>query len=81
MGVPDGPQYMFYQTGSIKKYRNWINGKMSGLGEDYWEKDGNIKAVYFAKDDTLTYARYFDQQGIVIKTVGKDPDIQNAKIR
>ena len=80
MGISDGPAYAFYPNGSIKEYRNWIKGNKEGYGEDYWGKDGLIKAVYFSQHDTLTYERLFDSSGVVIKTQGKVPLETNSKV-
>lgn len=80
MGVPNGYNYAFYSSGSIKEYRMWVNGKKQGYGEDYWEKDGDIKAVYFARNDTLTYERLFDTSGVVTKTRGNIPALPNSKV-
>lgn len=80
MGIQDGVYYSFYPTGSIKEYRKFINGKKEGYGEDYWEKDGNIKGVYFSRGDTLVYRRLFDTLGYVIKTEGDVPAEPNKKV-
>lgn len=80
MGITDGVFYTFYSDGSIKEFRKWVNGKMEGYGEDYWQKEGNIKAVYFARNDTLVYRRLFDTLGNVIKTEGDVPIEPNKKV-
>ena len=80
MGIPNGYNYGFYSSGSIKDYRMLVNGKKQGYGEDYWGKDGDIKAVYFARNDTLTYERLFDTSGVVIKIRGNSPEVPNSKV-
>ena len=76
-GIINGPYYSFYSSGRIKEYRNWIFGKKGGYGEDYWEKSGDIKTIYFSKNDSLTYEREFDSLGFVIKTSGRMPVLPN----
>lgn len=80
MGIIDGLYYSFYKNGVIKEYRKWVNGKKQGYGEDYWESDGGIKAVYFSRNDTLIYERFFDTLGTVTKTQGKTPVEPNSKV-
>ncbi len=80
-GILDGLYYEFYPNGSIKACRKWEKGKKQGLGEDYWEIDGNIKAVYFSRNDTLAYIRLFDTSGYVIKTEGTPPNISNNIVK
>ncbi|TAE63152.1 MAG: hypothetical protein EAY68_08020 [Bacteroidetes bacterium] len=79
-GVPNGVFYTFYHNGSIKSYRKFVNGKKEGYSEDYWEKDGDIKAVYFSINDTLVYIRRFDSLGYVIETRGDVPSVPNSKV-
>ena len=79
MGVINGPYYSFYPSARIKEYRNWIFGKKEGYGEDYWESSGDIKAIYFSKNDILTYKRQFDSLGFVIRTTGVMPVLPNRK--
>lgn len=78
-GVMDGYSYAFYPNGVMKFFRKWVKGKKEGYGEDYWES-GDIKAVYFSKNDTLIYKRFFDSLGYVIETKGTPPKEKNPKV-
>lgn len=80
MGLPNGVSYGYYNNGKMKEYRQWVDGLKQGYGEDYWEKDGSIKAIYYARNDTVIYRRLFDTLGYVIKMEGDVPAEPNAKV-
>lgn len=77
MGIPNGASNAFFPNGRLKEYRYWVNGKKQGFGEDYWESNGNIKAIYWARNDSLKYERMIDSLGYVLKTMGNVPVGEN----